>query len=240
MTRLHRSVGVLLAILVVAVLAVPASANTINVATDTTKYTRSGGGGEFKVTSYDGYFKTQSSTVNAFGGKFQTFCVQQDEGIDVSKTWNWKEAEETLHATKSPVALTDETAYLFYSFWNEALGAVTLTTADDYDYGASGRVSSADDLQVAIWHAMGWTNITLTTRAKAWLDEADAAVLKGYENSGVRILQLTRTDDQGKLIHAQDMLVLVPLPSAALGGMFLLAGLGVTVGLKRRRSRKII
>lgn len=224
-----------LAVLALVAFAVPANANTIKLERDTTKYSGANGGGEFKVTSYDGYFKPQSSTVNAFGGKFQTFCVQQDEGIDLTQTWDWKENTETLHATKSPVALTDEAAYLFKSWYYEQLGAGTATSADDYDYG-SGRVQAANDLQAALWHHMGWTGTTLSTRAKAWYDEAETAVNNGYKNRGVRILNLTRVDSAGKVVHAQDMLVLVPLPSAALGGLLLLAGLGVAARVRRRKK----
>jgi len=130
----------------------------------------------------------------------------------------------------------------------------------NYNYTPGvGRKSSAEDLQEAIWFLMGqWQGAFsgLTTQAREMVNLAYISTstptglwfnyLGANSTGAVRILSLTSTAG----VPQQDVLALletgtpqvfitpVPLPSSALMGLGLMAGLGA-VGLVRRRRQTL-
>jgi len=138
-------------------------------------------------------------------------------------------------------------------------GTATHTFSYDYTLGTS-RMSAATDMQEAIWWLMGqWQNSfsSLTSGAREYVNMAYISTATGGKwdtatggngatsLGAVRILTLT--DQQN---HAQqDVLVLiptgtpttfnitpVPLPSSALMGLGLMAGIGAIGFIRRRRQ----
>lgn len=200
----------------------------------------SGRGGEF--TLYNTSLSTlgySSDTKNVYGGEysFQTFCVETDEYVlppyEV-EAWvstsgpTGSQARLGGYNTNSGDPLDPRTAYLYTKFATGTLAG--------YDYDGSGRSSSADDLQKAIWFIEG----ELWGVENDFVDLANDAITGGGSTDewigvgigNVRVLNmyawnsLTSTWDP-----KQDMLYLVPVPGAVMLGVL---GLGVA-GWKLRR-----
>lgn len=199
----------------------------------------SGNGGEFKVTSFTGGAALPSGPgVLESGSMFQTFCIETNEFLSHGTTYHWQLNTQAVNGGSgggNPDPLDARTAYLFTKFWNG-----TLLDAANNSYLSANRVANANALQEAIWHLENET-VTTNSQALAWVNEAGEATTLGADNqitwSGigqVRVLNLwTNSNFTG---NAQDLLVLVPTPTASLAGMSLLAGMGVLGYVKRRRN----
>jgi hypothetical protein len=184
-------------------------------------------------------------TVAVYGKKFQTFCVERDEHIGYSgdalngmiSTANVDGSQPGSHAwlggsnTNSGDDLDAKTAYLFTKFVQSGNGywsnTYALTTAQ-----------LAGALQAAIWKIEGETDAVYTglglsanqaNQANDWIAEAGNA--KGIGN--VRILQVYTAlpDSTGQGGFRQDLLIMVPVPAAAILGVL---GLGLVGWAKRR------
>jgi hypothetical protein len=220
-----------------------ASAGTIKLSIDTANYTAYPGG-EYAADILSGG-STLAPQGNNPMGDFQTFCVEYDEHFSTSGTYEFTLNDRTIYggvSTADPLdntydgtvgsedPLSFQTAYLYDQFWRGTLSNY------DYTYG-SGRVASAGALQDAIWWLEGEKLVAfsaLGAQAQAWINEAVGA---GWTDIGnVRVLNLWAVGHVGEAgYEKQDQLVMVPLPSAALAGFALLAGLGLAYGRRRRR-----
>lgn len=218
-----------------------AVAGTIKVVRSTSATTGySGVAGEFKVTELTGMSPPAMAANAALpGGIFQTFCLEKNNGIATNTTYNWTLNTAAVDGGGGAVGgsdpLSSQTAYLYTQFWNGALNGYTYTLG-------SGRTASATDLQTAIWYleeeytggktATNFNN--LSQQAQDWVTEAESAVSSGAWTGlrSVRVLNLT--DASGADI--QDLLVMVPLPPAAMAGFLLFGGLGLLGRVKKRKK----
>ncbi|HOA75643.1 MAG TPA: hypothetical protein PLQ89_19185 [Phycisphaerae bacterium] len=164
------------------------------------------------------------------GSWFKTFCLEKGEYLEHGATYYAEISDRAVfgginHTNPPPYTSSDpfdlldpRTAYLFSKYAPQV----------DSD-------TKANDLQNAIWYIegeTGWNSLSAT--AKDYVTEADFAVTNGdwVGLGNVRVLQLwtdptIRTWDT----RAQDVLILVPAPGAAL-----LAFLGLaTAGWLKRR-----
>jgi hypothetical protein len=204
------------------------------------QYTGNSGGGEFGVTAFSGAaVPTSPMVINNVSGLtntiFQTFCVEGGVGLPLDTSLTWSLSTKVNNDNSKP--LHDQTAYLYTQFWNGSLSNPTYVSSL-----GSGRVSSADDLQQAIWFIEGYwlgSFSSLTSGAQSYVTQANTAVAAGGSWFGkglgdVRVLVLT---DSTGTANYQDVLVLlaVPLPPAALLGLALIGGLGVAGAVRRRR-----
>ncbi len=230
-----------------------AEAGTIAVTRDTAKYSGTPGGfggGEMGATSFTGTGGTtlvaMGPGVSVGGNVFQTFCVDTTTSISTGVNYNWTvstAASPGGFSGGNPDPLDARTAFLVDAFWHGTL------TGYNYAQGG-GRVSSATSLQLAIWQLEGEIQPgALTTayngnaQAQAWVAAANAAVTGGsWSGLGdVRVLNLTTDAGQpGQSLIVEVVTVTpVPLPSAALMGLGLMAGL-TGVGVLRRNKRRAL
>lgn len=204
----------------------------------------SGSGGEFDVrfTSFDvPNFQFSSAigtkTWNSQTTRMSTFCVERDEFIGFNTEYRATIDEIAIgggNNTNAGDALDPWTAYLYTQF---ATGQLV-----NYDYlpsfGAANLVREADGgaLQQVIWFLENETRVSstyggptgygydphsrtvaqayLSGQALAWWDLAAGANWTTIRN--VRVLNLTGLDGSEK----QSQLILIPLPGAALLGVF--------------------
>lgn len=187
------------------------------------------GGGEFNMVGLSG-------PVNL--GSFISFCIELNENIRVGDTYKFDVNNAAIMGGVgggNPDPLDARTAALYQAF---AMG-----TLDDYDYDNSGdgglsanmdRKLTAAALQAAIWEleeeqAIEDTDGNSRVRALAnfYVDTLSLQLVQQGLGSKVRVLNMW-TMNGG---HAQDLLVMIPLPGAsAMAGLGLLA-----VGTRRRR-----
>ena len=211
----------------------------------------SGNGGEFTFRSDGGpglllsigAYDATTSGLGTWGESFQTFCLEGGEyvysgqslEIEVSTTFIDETTGELLTGTGSHAILGSKaygdnldarTAYLYTKF---ATGTLT-----GYDYTLAGRATSAYDLQRAIWYiegeANGANNYFVELAVKAISDGGEWV---GMGIGNVRVLNTWVPGGHvGDLNYArQDMLYLVPVPTAVILGLL---GLGVA-GIKLRK-----
>ncbi len=252
--RLRGAVSALAAaFLVSTALASSASANTIRLSYEPGLYSGSGGAGEYKASNFTGMPVAALGsgvqvTTQGVTGAFQTFCLEYAAHFYPGTTYSWsldtdaRQGGGIGHGTvNGSDPLDARTAYLYTQFWD---GVLAWTTAGgqqkhyDYTVGA-GRSASGAALQNAIWYLEQERTLAEIggVNSDAWqlVLQADAAVAQGGVWYGrglgdIRVLNLT--DRNGADIQSQ-LVRIVPLPPAALGGLALLAGLGVV----RRRRR---
>ncbi len=210
----------------------------------------SGGGGEFTLTpglTLDNLVTTGTAS-DIPGGSWQSFCLEKNEYVTFPGDYY---ADINTFATLGGVggidgqegpggassdSLDDRTAYLYENFRNGTL----LTT---YAYGGS-RSSDAGALQDAMWYIEGEIS-SISGDAVTFYNEAVEATEIGtlYDGSAtdglvtwtglgnVRVLNMW--GDTARTQFKQDLMVLVPMPGAALLGVIGLAGIG---WIKRRIS----
>jgi hypothetical protein len=246
-----------------------AEAGTLNLTRNTSSvngYTGSVGGGEFGISNVSpaNTFQPATSPMKVTGFDFQSFCVESGQGLSGSQPFNWT-INTKVNGTGT--ALNAATAYLYENFYfgntftatgksmlsdGSGLDSGSASTTHTYSYTytlGSGRTSSADDLQEAIWWLMGqWQNTfsSLTSNARQLVNIATLQTTTGgawfnqFGANGIDAVRiLTLTDQTGAA--QQDILALlpVPLPSSALLGLGLMAGLGAVGVYRRRRNQSL-
>lgn len=217
-----------------------AQADTLVVTRDFSNYTASSGG-EWGIVSISGLnTPTMGSGVAFSGNAFQSFCLERNEAVSPG-TYNFTLSNSAHNggvggATNGADPISAATAYLFGLWWQGNLVNFG-GSGNSYNYTfGSGRVASATELQNAIWYLEGEltaNQISSSSVGWAWAQAALSAVGSSTDIGNVRVLTLT--DSAGN--PAQDMLVLVPLPTAAMIGFGLLSVIGVVGTLRRRRNR---
>ena len=228
-------------------LAQSAWADTLTVARDYDNYTmgfsESGhsGGGEFGVTQINGLTAlSMSSTAGISGNVFQTFCLERNEVLSPG-TYNWSLGSAAHNggvggATNNSDPISAATALLFSKFWS---GTLVNYAGHSYNYTAgSGRVASAAELQDAIWFLedeLTSSQMDHNSTAWAWAQQALSDAGTSTSIGNVRVLTLTDTDGG----RHQDVLVLIPLPPAAMLGLGLLCAIGVAGVIRRRRTQAL-
>lgn len=214
---------------------------TIQVTRDPTGTDAYSGGtaGEFQVLSFTGQsVPTLGTNVQVGNGLFQTFCLELNEFVSVRTTYNWMLNDSAVMGGVgggNPDPLDARTAYLYDKFWNGTLSGYAF---DDLGDQAGERGPDAKQLQDAIWYLENEiTSLQAGSKAAGWVNEANQAVASGAWSGigNVRVLNLSSFDSAGNLVQNQDLLVVVPLPPAALAGFLLLGGLGAARSLRRRK-----
>jgi len=244
--------GVRTLVLTVAALAVSfvmsraAQADTLDIARDYNNYSMTtsssghSGGGEWGVLNITGSLSVPAmgSGVAISGNTFQSFCLERNETLGPG-TYNWSLSDSAHNggvggAVNGSDPISAATAWLFDVYWR---GALTNVNGFSYNYTAgSNRVASAGELQDAIWlleNELTSSQINQSGAGYAWAQAALSAVGNSTSIGNVRVLTLT--DSSGG--NHQDILVMVPLPSAAMLGLGLLAAVGA-VGIARRRRNQ--
>ena len=128
--------------------------------------------------------------------------------------------------TQGGIALTEGAAYLYYEFATGNLSGYNYTPG-------GGRVTTAGQLQAAIWYFMGEGLASGFTTSDQFITLADSNLADPFaaNNSlyGVEVLQLT-TPGSNPSVADQNQLVLTPVPDGgmtaamlgmSLAGMFL-------------------
>jgi hypothetical protein len=219
-----------------------ARADVIAIDRDAANYSGSHGA-EFRVITFTGTgVPAMGSGVQVSGGVFQTFCLEADTSIGQNTEYTYTLGTSATSGGVSggnPDPLDDRTAYLYTQFWNGTLSNYTYTQG-------SGRVASADSLQLAIWYLEGELVGTLVddynadSQAQTWVSQANTAVASGGSWFGVGLgnVRVINPVTSGGA-DVQSVLVLVPLPPAALMGLGLLLGVGGACLVRRRRETLI-
>ena len=196
--------------------------------------------GEFAVTGFTGMSLSGLGVdVPINGSHFQTFCIERNEFVVMGRTYDWEINTAAVNGGAggpNPDPISEETAYLYQLFWNGQLSNYEYTDLGDQ---AGERGDLAGELQTAIWFLENEiTSVAAGSQAATWVAEAQAAVSSGAWSGigNVRVLNLTSTNADGSINNHQDMLVVVPLPPAALAGFLLLGGMGVVSRIRRRRE----
>lgn len=208
------------------ILAVSATADAATVKIEKGSY-QTGQGGEFKAT-------TTGISGLPDGVSFQTYCLEKNRSLSFDKTYTAVVNTAAVSGGVSggnPDPIDPLTAYLYNEFWNG-----TLSGYDFADSTLDGRLGSADALQKVIWYIEGELLTKPWVTGDGSLEDKfyDLAVSSGWTDIGsVRVLNLT--DAAGNDI--QDVLTVVPLPSAGLAGLLLLGALGVAGAIRRRTQR---
>lgn len=198
-----------------------------------------GSGGEFQVVPQAGmgYSGETGRPSDLDASSFQTFCVETNENLFQSDGFYHAEVNDGAvnggsggQTRPGYDPLDDRTAWLYEQFRDGVLPGY-------FDY-AGGRQQAAGALQAAIWFIEDETDYDglfsrptsdpLRALADSFLQLSSDAVLNGYENHRVQILNL---DQDGQV--RQDVLTLVPLPSAALSAAAGLTGFAL---IRRRRG----
>jgi hypothetical protein len=221
------SVFGLLMVLTLIGMPVTGMANTI-VLTQNSNYSY-GDGGEFTaVTTGQSFLGNGYASSTLVNGGFQTFCVQTLVDFVPGTTYNYSTGNATAaNAIQGGITLTEGAAYLYYEFATGNLSGYTYTPG-------SGRVTTAGELQAAIWYFMGEGLASGFTTSDQFITLADSNLANPFaaNNSlyGVEVLQLT-TPGSNPSVADQNQLVLthgVPdggttaaLLTMSLAGMFL-------------------
>lgn len=216
------------------------------------------GGGEFKVIQFTGASLAPMGPGVALPGSFfSTFCLEYSENFSSGQQFNWElntvaraGGGDAAHGAQLDGAgwfdpLDARTAYLYTNFWKGTLswlGAGNVLKTYDYDIGPD-RVGSAAALQGAIWYLEGERTLAEiggnTSDAYYMTVAATNAVNSGAWNGIGMVRVLNLTDAQGN--RRQDQLVIVmPLPPAALLGMGLMSGVGAFGAWRRRRRQRTL
>jgi len=169
---------------------------------------------------------------------FRSFCVEIEEVVWVGggSNFQYEISSIGMQTVNGGKTLTSQAAWLYSQYRTNSLNAYN-----------DGQLADRNALQYGIWNAMGYTDTELLAHfgsgfqsaidsygTRSWAGDFAASDWDGVGN--VRIANMVwgnthQGQDPG--CNAQDQLILVPVPGAALLGV---VGLGIVAHLKRRFS----
>ncbi len=166
---------------------------------------------------------------------FQTFCIEYNEEFVPGGTYDVSTSYKAMYGSQPPGGdpISKATAWLYSQFAQGAL---------DYNYSyGSGRSSSADALQQAIWWLEGEGSATRTGVGSHYIDEAEAAL--GLTDANVQSVDANGAFgvvalNLGAPGQVQDQLaIVVPEPATMLAGALLLLPFGASTLRILRKNR---
>jgi len=204
---------------------------------DTESWGTGSSGGPFSArpTGFD-FVPGGTGLYSAGAGNFLTFCLELDEFLSPNEDYTVSFSSEAKYnggAGADP--LDPRTAFLYTAFIDGSLPAKAAAASFTWNYGTpGGSDSEGSAFQDAVWFLEGEI-LSVSGLAQSLVNLANAS---GWTDIGsVRVMNLW--DGAIGTNPKQDLLVLVPTPTASLAGMSLLAGI-VAVGWYRRRRRNIL
>jgi hypothetical protein len=221
MKKSCKAVLVVSAVLILIGMPVAVKANTI-VLTQNSNYSY-GDGGEFTaVTTGQSFLGNGYAVSTLVNGGFQTFCVQNLVDFNPGVTYNYTTGNATgSNGTEGGISLSEGAAYLYYEFATGNLSGYNYTPG-------SGRVTTAGQLQAAIWYFMGEGLAPGFTTSDQFITLADNNLADPFAANGslygVEILQLT-TPGSNPSIANQNQLVLMPVTDGGMTAAMLGMGL---------------
>jgi hypothetical protein len=226
---------------------------------DTSSY-----GGEFSAVitggiNYSKYYNSQATAQVDVNGQnvtgVQTFCVEMSTSFQPGQTYSTTVGNSIVSSSGS-TPLTVGVAWLYMEFATGGLATAGNSFglgSADYSYTTgTGRETSADELQDAIWYLQGEinnNNVNLTqnndfkfSSSNPNLDPFVQLVMDKFgtkynwsditygNNFGVQVLNLYTTNSDCQTVYAQDQLIYCPVPEPAnfVAGAMLLLPLGLT------------
>jgi hypothetical protein len=219
----------LLVVLAVAGLAGTALADQVHISHPGDEYRHPNfAGGAFRASHVSGYI----GEYGGFGGSadsFLTFCLEKDEFVNMGSTYYVTldtVARDGGAGGPSPDPISAQTAAMYQEFRNGG------------SFGGLGALDTANEirsLQMAIWFSEDeisnaeFNNDALAVALYNWGAQNNNGTI-----GNVRVMNLWTSANGG---HAQDMLTIVPLPTAAWAGMASMAGVA-GLGYVRRRGHR--
>lgn len=168
---------------------------------------------------------------------FQTFCIETMEYFSPGGTYDVTISQDVMYdggLFPDGEAITMGTAWLYSQFAAGTLNPIS--EPYDYTYG-SGRVSTAGDLQQALWYLQG--EQPLVGNGANGTDYYNAAVaalganINNPSDGAYGVVALNLWDPNNSDAPSQDQLMIVPEPATlALVG---LSGLATFLSIRRRK-----
>jgi hypothetical protein len=150
---------------------------------------------------------------------FLTFCIQETQYIDYSSNFRVGSISNYADDASGPDYLDQETAWIMSNFSRGLLGSY-----------------SSNDIQWAIWKQEGEQS-TDWGKSAMLIGLAHTAVLNGWTNDGVKVLNLFWADGT----KAQDQVIFAPTPVPEPATMVLVGGgISALVAARRRRRAQTI
>jgi hypothetical protein len=169
------------------------------------------GGGAFRV----------DDITDAAVPDFLTFCVQVSQHIDYSHDFRVGSITDYADDAGGPDPLATETAWLMSSFSRGLLGAY-----------------SSNDIQWSIWQLEG-EQIANWGNSAALINLAHLAVLGGWSNDGVKVLNLFAANGspaQDQIVYMPPTVTITAVPEPA---TLVLLSTGAMALVRRRRRERM-
>ncbi len=209
--------------LIMASVALCASAVTAQTIVLNTGAYSAGNGGEFNAT-VSGTSLTFTSLTES--GSFETFCLERSENFQPGATYFFGVSTSARNggggASGGVDPLDERTAYLYSAFISGVLPTY------DYDNSGNDRQDDAEALQRAIWFLEDEVDSLGSARALYFYNFAQAGIGQGLGN--VVVLNVYSINEHGDRVEHQSQIAMIPTP-----GSLALAGLGTLAAFRRRR-----
>jgi len=234
-----------------------AHANSVYIGT-TVDRVGTGGGGPFEISGFDDWIMPVSTDIMNVDNPtydnrtFNTFCIEKNEHITLpGGPYGYTLGTEAINggvAGGNPDPLGEATAKLYYAYWSGQLDNFSVTSPSatfTFKYTSGGaHGADGDALQEAIWRLEQESTAT-GGKAGTLVDFANSVTWAQLNQSTwqgiglVRVVNLTSGPTGGTNLQSQ-LVVMVPLPAAALMGFALLGAIGIAKRVRARRQNGIV